>query len=160
MSKTTGSFYLTQLTKVLNWASSRSLWYSSITGGCCVDEVLSSLGARYDLERFGCVQQIDPGQADLLIVAGAVTYRSAPHLREIYESMGQPRYVIAVGSCANCGGTFAPEYSYSVIPGVDRVIPVDVYVPGCPPRPEAIMNGIIALQERITSGSRDLALER
>ncbi len=158
MASKPASFYLTSLKRVLDWASSRSLWYSSITGGCCVDEVLASLGARYDLERFGCVPQVDPGQADLLIVAGAVTYRSAPYLKEIYESMGTPRYVIALGSCANCGGTFAPEYSYSVIPGADRVIPVDVYVPGCPPRPEAIMNGIIALQERITSGSRDVTL--
>src|SRR4051794_36233270 len=144
-----GSFYLSTVGKVLNWARSRSLWYISTGTGCCADEVLDTMGCRYDLERFGCLPQVDPRQADLLIVCGMVSYKAAPYLKNLYNSMLTPKYVLAVGSCANCGGPFSPEFSYSVVPGVDRVIPVDVYVPGCPPRPEAIMNGLIALQEKI-----------
>ena len=93
--------------------------------------------------------QVDPRQADLLIITGLVSYKAATELRAAYETMLSPKYVLAVGSCANCGGPFAPELSYSVVPGADRVLPVDVYVPGCPPRPEAIMNGLIRLQEKI-----------
>ncbi len=144
-----GSFYLSTVGRLLKWASSRSLWYLSTGGGCCADEVLSAMGCRYDLERFGCLPQVDPRQADLLIVCGMVSYKVAPHLKSLYDAMLAPKYVLAVGACANCGGAFSPEFSYSVVPGVDRVIPVDVYVPGCPPRPEAIMNGLIALQEKI-----------
>jgi NADH-quinone oxidoreductase subunit B len=108
------------------------------------------MGCRYDLERFGCLPQVDPRQADLLIVCGMVSYKAAPHLKSLYDAMLNPKYVLAVGACANCGGPFSPEFSYSAVPGVDQVIPVDVYVPGCPPRPEAIMNGLIALQEKIS----------
>ncbi len=145
-----GSFYLSTLGRLLNWARSRSLWYISTGTGCCADEVLNSMGCRYDLERFGCVPQLDPRQADLLIVCGMVSYKGASHLRSLYDSMLTPKYVLAIGACANCGGPFSPQFSYSVVPGVDQVIPVDVYVPGCPPRPEAIMNGLIALQEKIS----------
>ena len=112
------------------------------------------MGCRYDLERFGCLPQEDPRQADLLIVSGMVSYQAAIPLRAVYDSMLAPKYVLAIGSCANCGGPFAPECSYSVMPGVDRLLPVDVYVPGCPPRPEAIMNGLIALQEKIRGHGR------
>jgi NADH-quinone oxidoreductase subunit B len=108
------------------------------------------MGSRYDLERFGCLPQVDPRQADLLIVSGMVSYKAAPHLKNLYETMLSPKYVLALGACANCGGPFSPKLSYSVVGGVDQVIPVDVYVPGCPPRPEAIMNGLIALQEKIS----------
>ncbi len=142
-------FFVSTLSHALQWAKSQSLWYVTTGSGCCADEVLNSVGCRYDLERLGCLPQVDPRQADLLIVTGAVTYKSAAYLRETYESMLSPKYVLAVGSCANCGGAFAPEYSYSTVPGADRVLPVDVYVPGCPPRPEAIMNGLIRLQEKI-----------
>lgn len=153
-----GSFYLSTVGRVLKWARSRSLWYVSTGTGCCADEVLDSMGCRYDLERFGCVQQVDPRQADLLIVCGMVSYKAAPYLKSLYDTMLTPKYVLAVGACANCGGPFSPEFSYSVVPGVDQVIPVDVYVPGCPPRPEAIMNGLIALQEKI-SGQESLHIE-
>ena len=139
------SFYLSTVGKMLQWARSRSLWYISTGSGCCADEVLDTMGSRYDLERFGCLPQVDPRQADLLIVSGMVSYKTAPHLKQLYDSMLTPKYVLAVGACANCGGAFSPRYSYSVVPGVDKVVPVDVYVPGCPPRPEAIMNGLICI---------------
>lgn len=148
------SFFTTSLSRVLQWARSNSLWYYPLHTGCCADEVLSTLGSRYDLERFGCLPQTDPKQADLLIVSGAISYKSAPHVRAIYDAMPSPKYVMAVGACADCGGPFSPELSYSVVPGLDRVIPVDVYVPGCPPRPEAIMNGFIALQDKIHGNQR------
>src|SRR3954471_16488323 len=146
-------FYLSTIGKALKWATSESLWYSATGGGCCADELLNTMGARYDLERFGCVQQADPKQSDLLIVSGMVSYKAAPYLKAIYDEMLSPKYVLSLGSCANCGGPFSPDISYSVVPGVDQVLPVDVYVAGCPPRPEAIMNGLIALQEKI-SGKR------
>jgi NADH-quinone oxidoreductase subunit B len=150
-----GNFYTSTVGKVLKWARSSSLWYITTGSGCCADEVLESAGCRYDLERFGCLPQVDPRQADLLIVSGMISsYKAAPHLRAIYEAMLSPKYVLAVGACASCGGPFAPEFSYSVVPGADRIIPVDVYVPGCPPRPEAIMNGLIILQDKIRGYER------
>ena len=149
-----GAVYLSTIGKMLQWARSQSLWYLPVSGGCCADEVLNTLGNTYDIERFGCLPQVDPRQADLLIVSGVVTYKSAPHLKGLYDSMLSPKYVLAVGSCANCGGIFSPEFSYSAVPGLDRIIPVDVYVPGCPPRPESIMNGLIALQEKISGNGR------
>ena len=150
-----GGFYSTTVGKALAWARSSSLWYITTGGaGCCADEVLEAMSARYDIERFGCLPQVDPRQADLLIVTGMTSYKTAPHLRAMYDQMLSPKYVLAIGACANCGGAFAPEFSYSVVPGVDRIIPVDVYVPGCPPRPEAIMNGLIALQDKIRGNER------
>lgn len=146
--------YLSTIGRVMSWAKSNSLWFYSTGSGCCADEVFETLGCRYDLERFGCRSQADPSQADLLIVSGAVSYKSAPHLIRLYESMAEPKFVLAIGACANCGGPFAPEFSYSTLPGVDRAIPVDVYVPGCPPRPEAIMHGLITLQEKIRGHER------
>jgi NADH-quinone oxidoreductase subunit B len=154
LSSIRSAIYLSTVGKVLQWARSNSLWYISTGSGCCADEVLNALGARYDLERFGCQPQVDPRQADLLIVSGMVSYKAAPHLKALYDAMLAPKYVLAVGSCANCGGPFAPEFSYSATPGADQVVPVDVYVPGCPPRPEAIMNGLIALQEKIRGTGR------
>jgi NADH-quinone oxidoreductase subunit B len=147
-------FHLTTLSRVMSWARSSSLWYMNANGGCCADEVMDALGARYDLERFGCLPQADPRQADLMIVTGMVSYRIAPYLKALHDQMLPPKYVLAIGSCASCGGAFAPEYSYSVVPGAQRILPVDVFVPGCPPRPEAIMNGLIALQEKIRGSER------
>lgn len=149
-----GSIYLSTVGRALSWARGKSLWYLNAQGGCCADELLSSMGARYDLERFGCVPQMDPKQADLLIISGAISYKVAPYLRALYDEMLAPKYVLSVGSCANCGGPFAPEFSYCVLPGADQLVPVDVYVPGCPPRPEAIMNGLIALQEKVNGDWR------
>jgi NADH-quinone oxidoreductase subunit B len=144
-----GSIYATTVGRALEWARSNALWFVTTGATCCADEVLCSQAARYDIERFGAFPQVDPGQADLLIVNGAVSYKTAGYLREIYDSMLSPRYVMAVGACATCGGMFAPEFSYSVVAGVDRIVPVDIYVPGCPPRPEAFMQGLLSLQERI-----------
>ena len=144
-----GAFYSTSFSKLLKWAQSRSLWYFSTGSSCCADEVLSSMGCRYDMERFGCLPQHDPRQSDLLIVCGIVSHKSAPHLKQLYEAMLSPKWVLAIGACANGGGAFSPQFSYSVVPGVEQVIPVDVYIPGCPPRPEAIMNGLMALQDKI-----------
>jgi NADH-quinone oxidoreductase subunit B len=134
---------------IFNWAQAHSLWAVSIHGGCCADEVLSATGARYDIERFGCHLHIDPTQADLLIVSGVVSLKAAASLKELYEQMPHPKYVIAVGACACSGGVFADSENPFILEGVGAIIPVDVFIPGCPPRPEAIMNGLIALQEKI-----------
>lgn len=142
-------FLLSTIERAMSWARAGSLWYYSVQSGCCADEVLETLGSRYDLERFGCAPQVDPSQADLLFVSGMVSRKAAPHLRELYDQMLEPKYVIALGSCASCGGLFSEDRSYSGLSGVGRIIPVDVHVPGCPPRPEAIMNGLITLQEKI-----------
>jgi len=144
-----GSFYISTIGRLLNWARSSSLWYYQAGQGCCGEEVLNTAACRYDWERFGCVPQQDPRQADLLIINGVITHKQVPYLRALYEQMPSPKYVLAIGSCANGGGPFFSETSYSVVPGIDKVIPVDVFVPGCPPRPEAIMNGLLALQEKI-----------
>lgn len=143
-------FAFSTLSRALQWARSKSLWYSRIGGGCCADEVFSAFGARYDLERFGCLPQVDPRQADLLILSGAISLKSASAVRAFYDQMVAPKHVLAIGACACTGGAFSTDFSYSVVPGADRIVPVDVYVPGCPPRPEAIMNGLITLQEKIS----------
>ena len=150
-----GTFYLSTIGRLLNWARAQSLSYVSTGSGCCADEVLNTRGCRYDLERFGCVLQIDPNQADLLFINGFVSDKAAPHLRALYDSMNRPKYVIAVGACACGGGLFAPEYSYSVRKAVSSTVPVDVFVPGCPPRPEAIMDGLLELQEKIRGNHRN-----
>lgn len=141
---------LSRLEDVLKWSTSHSLWYFSISTGCCADEVMNAWGCQYDLERFGCVSQLEPAQADLLILSGGISDKLKPYILEVYEKMAAPKYVISVGSCANQGGLFQ-------IAPVHEVIPVDVYVPGCPPRPEAIMNGIIALQEKIRGTTQGLS---
>jgi NADH-quinone oxidoreductase subunit B len=151
-----GSFYLSTIGKVMSWARSNSLWYIHAGSTCCADEVLNSLGCRYDLERFGCVEQKDPRQADLLIISGVVTEKTAPHLKALYDSMRSPKYVLAVGTCANSGGLFSPQYSYSVKSDASSIVPIDIYVPGCPPRPEAIMDGLIALQDKINGNERKI----
>lgn len=133
------------------WAMENSLWFFPIATGCCADETLNLTGARYDLERFGCLPQEDPEQADVLIVTGVATARMAPEIRDIYERMKSPKYVLAIGSCACSGGLFSGPNTKQdlVLPGLREVIPVDVFVPGCPPRPEAIMHGLIKLKEII-----------
>lgn len=128
--------------QILKWAQANSLWYYPLTSACCANELFQSLGCRYDLERFGLKPQSDPSRADLLFVPGLVTEKLKPYLKEVYESMLAPKYVIALGTCANSADSAG---------AVSNVIPVDVYVPGCPPRPEAIMNGVITLQQRIVS---------
>lgn len=142
------SVRFSKISQILSWAQAHSFWYLSVGGGCCADELWAAQSCRYDLERFGCIPEVDPRQADLLIVSGVVTKKAAPYLKELYEKMPSPKYVLALGACTNCGGIFGPQWSYSVLPGLESVLPVDIYVAGCPPRPEAIMNGLIRLQEK------------
>lgn len=140
--------------RMLNWAQSSSLWFVKAGAGCCADELMETVSCRYDLERFGCLPAVTPAEADLLVINGAVTPKLIPHIRELYDTMADPKYVLAVGSCAVCGGPFAPEYTDVESRPADQVVPVDVYVAGCPPRPEAIMNGLIELQRKIRHRAR------
>lgn len=141
---------LASVEKVLNFARGNSLWPVTFGLACCAIEMMAAGGARYDLARFGYeVFRPSPRQADLMIVAGTVTNKMAPLLKRIYDQMPEPKYVIAMGSCAISGGPFVD--SYNVVRGVDTLIPVDVYVPGCPPRPEALINGFLQLKQKINN---------
>lgn len=138
---------LTSTEWFLNWGRKSSIWYLLFGSACCGIELMQTGGPRTDLDRFGAVPRATPRQADLMIIAGTITYKMAERVRFLYEQMAEPRYVIAMGSCANCGGLF--QQSYSVLKGVDKVIPVDLYIPGCAPRPEALADAIVKLQERM-----------
>jgi len=140
-------FVVANLDKVVNWARTGSLWPMSFGLACCAVEMIHAYMPRYDLERFGVVPRPSPRQSDLIIVAGTLTNKMAPAFRKVYDQMAEPRYVISMGSCANGGGYY--HYSYSVVRGCDRVVPVDIYVPGCPPTAEALVYGILQLQKKI-----------
>lgn len=143
---------LTSVEKVLNIARGNSLWPVTFGLACCAIEMMAAGGAKYDLSRFGYeVFRPSPRQADLMIVAGTITNKMAPLIKRIYDQMPEPKYVIAMGSCAISGGPFVD--SYNVVPGADTFIPVDVYVPGCPPRPEALIYGFLQLKEKINNPS-------
>jgi NADH-quinone oxidoreductase subunit B len=138
---------LTSLDKVVNWARQSSIWPATFGLACCAIEMMATGASRFDLARFGAeVFRASPRQADLMIVAGRVSRKMAPVLRKIYDQMPDPKWVIAMGACASCGGVFN---TYTIVQGVDQVVPVDVYVPGCPPRPEQLIHGIMLLQEKI-----------
>lgn len=140
-------FIVTQVDKLINWAQSGSMWPMTFGLACCAVEMMQTAASRYDMDRFGVVFRPSPRQSDVMIVAGTLTNKMAPALRKVYDQMAEPRYVISMGSCANGGGYY--HYSYSVVRGCDRIVPVDVYVPGCPPTAEALLYGILQLQKKI-----------
>ena len=140
-------FVITSIDKLVNWARSGSLWPVTLGLACCAIEMMHSSAARYDADRFGVFYRASPRQADVMIVAGTLVNKMAPALRKVYDQIAEPKWVISMGSCANGGGYY--HDSYSVVRGCDQIIPVDIYVPGCPPTAEALLNGIIELQRKI-----------
>ena len=139
---------LGKLDDLINWGRSNSLWSLTFATSCCGIEFMSVGAARYDFARFGCeVTRNSPRQADLIMCAGTITHKMAPVLKRLYDQMAEPKYVVAVGGCAISGGPF--KGSYHVLNGIDKIIPVDVYIPGCPPRPEAILYGMMQLQRKV-----------
>lgn len=140
-------YVLTTLDQVANWARQSSLWPMTFGLACCAVEMMHLSTPRYDQDRLGIIFRASPRQSDVMIVAGTLTNKMAPALRQVYDQMPDPRWVISMGSCANGGGYY--HYSYSVVRGCDRVVPVDVYVPGCPPTSEALMYGIFQLQKKM-----------
>ena len=144
---------VTTVDAVVDWARTGSMWPMAFGLACCAVEMMHAAASRYDLDRFGVVFRPSPRQSDLMIVSGTLCNKMAPALRKVYDQMAEPRWVISMGSCANGGGYY--HYSYSVVRGCDRIVPVDIYVPGCPPTAEQLLYGIIQLQNKIwRSGSR------
>lgn len=140
-------FLLTSLDKLGAWAQGNSLWPMTFGLACCAVEMMHTAASRYDLDRFGSFFRPSPRQSDVMIVAGTLTNKMAAALRKVYDQMPEPRYVISMGSCANGGGYY--HFSYSVVRGCDKIVPVDVYVPGCPPTAEALLYGILLLKQKI-----------
>ncbi len=138
----------TQLKKLHNWAKAQSLWTMSFGLACCAIEMMGAYGPGYDLDRLGIIPRNSPKQSDLIIISGTVTFKMAYRIKMLYEQMPTPKYVISMGSCANCGGPYW-ERGYHVVKGIHHVLPVDIYVPGCPPKPEALIEGIVNLQKKI-----------
>lgn len=151
--KISGNGYvLSSLEKLVSWGQANSLWPMTFGLACCAVEMMQTAASRYDLDRFGSIFRPSPRQSDVMIVAGTLTNKMAPALRRVYDQMSEPRWVISMGSCANGGGYY--HYSYSVTRGCDRIVPVDIYVPGCPPTAEALLYGIFQLQRKIQGKSK------
>lgn len=149
------SAVLSRVDKAIAWARKFSLFPYPFATACCAMEYMSLSMSPYDIDRFGALlPRFTPRQADLLMIIGTVTCRQAPILKRVYEQMGEPKWVMSFGACASTGGFYD---NYSTVPGIDRIIPVDVYVPGCPPRPEAVLDGLMALQRKIQSQKQKLA---
>jgi NADH-quinone oxidoreductase subunit B len=143
-----GGLVTTKLDQVLGWSRASSLWYMLFGLACCAIEMMCAGASRYDFDRFGMIFRASPRQSDLMFVAGTVTHKMAPRVKTLYDQMSSPKYVIAMGGCATRGGPFYYD-SYAVLKGIDRIIPVDVYIPGCPPRPESLMEGCLKLMEKV-----------
>lgn len=149
-------FATTKLDALLRWARKYSLFQYPFVTACCGMEFMSTAGPRFDVARFGAeAPRFSPRQSDLLWVVGTISQRQAPVLRRVYEQMMDPKWVLAFGTCASCGGFYD---NYATVPGIDKIIPTDVYVPGCPPRPEAVLDGLLLLQDKIASGDRRAAI--
>ena len=146
-SKIEGEVFVTRADAAINWIRTNSMWPMPMGLACCAIELMATASARYDIARFGAeVMRFSPRQSDVMIVAGTVTYKMASSLRRIYDQMADPKWVIAMGACASTGGMYR---SYAVLQGVDRIVPVDVYVSGCPPRPEALLDALMKLQDKV-----------
>lgn len=153
LKKSGGNVFLTSIDSVLNWGVSNSIWPLTFATSCCGIEMMAAGAPRHDFARFGIeVYRASPRQADVVVIAGTINHKMAPILKRLYDQMPDPKYVIAMGACAISGGPFYYN-SYSVVRGVDHIIPVDVYVPGCPPRPEALLYGVMQLQRKIKGDS-------
>jgi NADH-quinone oxidoreductase subunit B len=145
-------FLLTKLDDLMAWARTSSMWPMTFGLACCGVEMIHAYMSRYDLDRFGMMPRASPRQSDVMIVAGTLTNKMAPALRMLYDQMPEPRWVISMGSCANGGGYY--HYSYSVVRGCDRIVPVDIYIPGCPPTAEALVYGLLQLHRKIRRGNK------
>lgn len=140
-------YFILKIDQLVNWAHRSSLWPMTFGLACCAVEMMHTAASRYDLDRFGIILRASPRQSDVMIVAGTLTNKMAPALRKVYDQMPEPRWVISMGSCANGGGYY--HYSYAVVRGCDRIVPVDIFVGGCPPTAEALLFGILQLQKKI-----------
>lgn len=149
-------YVVTKVDELVNWGRKGSMWPMTFGLACCAVEMMHVAAARYDLDRFGIVFRASPRQSDIMIVAGTLTNKMAPALRKVYDQMAEPRWVLSMGSCANGGGYY--HYSYAVVRGCDRIVPVDIYVPGCPPTAEALLYGLLQLQKKIR-GNRTLLMK-